>query len=535
MASTILSAPEREQKRSFILLFLALMLVMFLASLSQMVLASALPTIVGELNGIEHLAWVSAGYLLAATIMMPIYGKLSDVFGRKPLIVIAVLLFLAGSVVGALAGDMNWLIAGRAIQGMGGGGLMILSQASIADVVPARERGKYMGLLGAVFAVSSVAGPLLGGWFTDGPGWRWAFWMNLPIGILALVAVIAYLRIPLKAVERGRTDVFGMILMAAATTGIVLVVTWGGSTLAWDSPEILGLIVGSVVSLVLFLIVESKADEPIIPLTLFKDLNFNLSTIASLLISVAMFGAIGYLPLYFQMARGESAINAGLLMIPMMATLLITSVGTGVLVSKTGKYKSLPIYGTIILTIGLLLLGTVTLTTPIVVIGLYMALVGTGLGASMQILTLIVQNSFPNNMVGTATASNNYFRQIGGTLGTAVVGSLFVSRSSTMLATVLPAPAEGEAGVTFNSFTPEIIRNLPEDVRLPVIGAFNEALMPLFGWMVPLALVSVAVLLFIKAKPLSTKVEGDIMPEALAEGQLIMNDDDEPGRVDKRI
>jgi EmrB/QacA subfamily drug resistance transporter len=533
MAPTTVSAPAQEKDHSFVLLFVALMLVMFLASLSQMVLSSALPTIVGELNGIEHLAWVSAAYLLASTIMMPIYGKLSDVFGRKPLIVIAVVLFLIGSVVGGLAGDMNWLIAGRAIQGLGGGGLMILSQASIADVVPARERGKYMGLLGAVFAVSSVAGPLLGGWFTDGPGWRWAFWMNIPIGILALIAVVAYLRIPVKAVDRGRTDVFGMILMAAATTGIVLVATWGGSTLAWNSPEILWLIAGSVVSLVLFLVVESKADEPIIPMTLFKDLNFNLSTIASLLTAVAMFGAIGYMPLYFQMALGESAINAGLLMIPMMATLLITSVGTGILVSKTGKYKSLPIYGTLVLAVGLGLLGTVTLSTSLVVICVYMALVGVGLGGSMQILTLIVQNSFPNNMVGTATASNNYFRQIGGTIGTAVVGSLFVSRLATLLAERLPAPAKGEASPSFNSLTPEIIQNLPDAVRLPVIGAFNDALMPLFTWMLPLALVSVAVLLFVKAKPLSTTVEGDIMIEAIAEGQLIMNDDDEPGRVNR--
>ncbi|GAB2829554.1 MDR family MFS transporter [Alpinimonas psychrophila] len=524
MATTTLPAPVREYKRPFVLLFAALMLAMFLASLSQMVLSSALPTIVGELNGVEHLAWVSAGYLLAATIVMPIYGKLSDVFGRKPLLVIAIGLFLAGSVVGALAGDMNWLIAGRAIQGLGGGGLMILSQASIADVVPARERGKYMGLLGAVFAVSSVAGPLLGGWFTEGPGWRWAFWMNLPIGILALVAVIAYLNIPVKKVARGRTDVLGMITMSAATTGIVLLVTWGGTMYAWDSPEIVSLITGTLVALILFLVVESKASEPIIPLALFKDRNFNLSTIASALTAVAMFGAIGYMPTYFQLALGESAINAGLLMIPMMAALLIVSIGTGVIISKTGKYKSLPIYGTIILAGGLALLGTVTLDTEIFVIGIYMALIGIGLGASMQILTLIVQNSFPNAIVGTATAANNYFRQVGGTVGTAVVGSLFVSRLGTLLAEKLPEG--GGAGTELNSFTPDIIIHLPQAVRLSVTQAFNEALIPVFTWMVPLAIVAILVLSFVKAKPLSTTVEDDIMIEALAEGQLIINEDD---------
>ena len=523
MTTTTLSAPVREQKRPFILLFAALMLALFLASLSQMVLSSALPTIVGELNGVEHLAWVTAGYLLAATVMMPIYGKLSDVFGRKPLLVIAIILFLIGSIVGGLAGDMNWLIAGRAIQGLGGGGLMILSQASIADVVPARERGKYMGLLGAVFAVSSVAGPLLGGWFTEGPGWRWAFWMNLPIGILALVAVIAYLNIPVQQKNRGRTDVLGMITMAAATTGVVLLVTWGGTMYAWDSAEIIGLIVGTVVSLILFLVVESKASEPIIPLTLFKDLNFNLSTLASALTAVAMFGAIGYLPTYFQLARGESAISAGLLMIPMMAALLITSVGSGLIISKTGRYKALPIYGTIILAIGLGLLGTVTLDTEIFVVCIYMALIGVGLGSSMQILTLIVQNSFPNAMVGTATASNNYFRQVGGTVGTAVVGSLFVSRLGTLLTEKLP---EGGGGTELNSFTPDIVSNLPDAVRLTVIEAFNEALIPVFTWMVPLALVAVVVLLFVKNKTLSTTVEDDIMLEAIAEGQLIINEDD---------
>ena len=533
MVTSTLSAPVQEKKSPFVLLFAALMLAMFLAALSQMVLSSALPTIVGELNGVEHLAWVTAGYLLAATVMMPIYGKLSDVFGRKPLLVIAIVLFLIGSVVGGLAGDMNWLIAGRAIQGLGGGGLMILSQASIADVVPARERGKYMGLLGAVFAVASVAGPLLGGWFTEGPGWRWAFWMNVPIGIVALIAVIAYLNIPVQQKNRGRTDVVGMILMAAATTGIVLLVTWGGTLYAWDSPEIIALISGTVAALVLFLVVESKASEPIIPLALFKDLNFNLSTIASALTAVAMFGAIGYLPTYFQLARGESAISAGLLMIPMMAALLITSVGTGFIISKTGKYKALPILGTIILAIGLVFLGTVTLETEIFVVCIYMALIGVGLGASMQILTLIVQNSFPNAMVGTATASNNYFRQVGGTVGTAVVGSLFVSRLGTLLAENLPAGAG--AGTELNSLTPTIINNLPDAVRLPVILSFNEALMPVFTWMVPLALVAVIVLMFVKVKPLSTTVEGDIMLEALAEGQLIMNPDDEPGRINRPI
>lgn len=522
--STITATTTGEKKPKIALIFVALMLVTFLASLSQMVLSSAQPTIVGELDGVEHLAWISAAYLLASTIMMPIYGKLSDVFGRKPLIILAILFFVAGSIVGGLATDMNTLIAGRVIQGLGGGGLMILSQAAIADIAPPRDRGKYMGLLGAVFAVSSVAGPLLGGWFTDGPGWRWAFWMNLPLGVLALAAVIAFLHTPSQKPERGRPDVLGMTFMAAATAGIVLIVTWGGTTYQWNSVEMIWLIVGSIVSLIVFLFVESKADEPIIPLSMFKDRNFNLTTIAAMLTAVAMFGAIGYMPLYFQMALGESAINAGLLMLPMMGALLITSVASGIIVSRTGKYKSLPVIGSLIVAIGLYFLGTVTLATDVFWICVYMAVVGIGLGLSMQILTLIVQNSFSQKMVGTATASNNYFRQVGATVGTAVVGSMFVGRLNELIAAKLPQVAAAGGGSNIGGLTPDALQKLPEAIQLPLVSAFNEALIPLFTMMIPLAIAAAIVLLFIKFKPLSTEVEREIMPEALAEGQLLINE-----------
>ena len=521
------STPAKAEAQPRIaLIFIALMLTMFLASLSQMVLSSAQPTIVGELNGVELLSWISAAYLLASTVTMPIYGKISDVFGRKPLIIIAILLFVAGSVVGGLATDMEILIIGRAIQGLGGGGLMILSQAAIADVVPARERGKYMGLLGAVFAVSSVAGPLLGGWFTDGPGWRWAFWMNIPLGLLALIAVIAYLHTPKAQAGRGRPDIFGMMFMAAATTGIVLIVTWGGSSLAWDSAEILWLIAGTAASVILFIFAESKAQEPIIPLMMFNDRNFNLTTIAAPLTAIAMFGAIGYMPLYFQMALGESAVAAGLLMVPMMAALLITSVVSGIVVSRTGRYKLMPIVGTFILAGGLYLMGTITLETEVWLICTFMAIVGIGLGLSMQILTLIVQNSFSNKMVGTATASNNYFRQVGGTIGTAVVGSMFVTRLHEQIAANLPAAAASSAGSKFGSLTPDVIRHLPDALRIPITLSFNEALIPLYTMLIPITLVAAFVLMFIKFKPLSTVVEHEVMPEALAEGQLLITEED---------
>lgn len=519
------SAEAATAKRNILLLFSTLMIVMLLASLSQMVLSSALPTIVGEMHGVEHMTWVITAYMLASTITMPVYGKISDLVGRKPMLIAAIVLFVAGSVVGGLAQDMNSLIIGRLIQGLGGGGLMILSQAAIADVVPARERGKYMGIMGGVFAVSSVAGPLLGGWLTEGPGWRWAFWMNVPLGILAVVATIVLLRLPkLNRTERPKIDYLGMMLLAIATSTLVLVGTWGGSMYEWGSPQIIGLIIATVVVGALFVLVESRATEPVMPLSLFKDRNFNVTTIAGLLIAVAMFGAVGYLPTYFQMAVGASATAAGLLMIPMMAALLLTSIVTGAMISKTGKYKALPIVGTFIVAIGVGLLATVQVDTPVYLICIYMAVMGVGLGTSMQILTLVVQNSFPHKMVGTATAANNYFRQVGSSLGSAVVGSIFATRLTSLITEKLPSGGAGPSDGA-NSLTPELIKSLPDPIRNLIVESYNEALIPIFIYMVPLAIITAVLLFFVKEKPLATEINAEIMPESLAEGQLIVDEE----------
>src|SRR5690554_514158 len=301
MTTAIRQAPKaqsHESKRGLVLLFVGLMLSMLLSSLSQTVLSAAMPTMVGELDGVDHMLWIMTAYMLGATITMPIYGKIGDLIGRKSLMVAAILLFMIGSVFGALAGDMTMLIAGRVIQGLGGGGLMILSQAIIADVVPARERGKYMGIMGAVFAVSSVAGPLLGGWFTEGIGWRWTFWINIPLGILALVATVLFLHLPQGSGHKPKIDGWGMALLAAATTCIVLVGSWGGKDFAWNSPVIIGLILGTVVSSALFILAEHRAAEPIIPLHLFRDRTFVLTTVAGLLTGLMMFGILGYVPTY---------------------------------------------------------------------------------------------------------------------------------------------------------------------------------------------------------------------------------------------
>lgn len=505
---------KAEDKRNILLVFAGLMVTMLLASLDQMIFSTALPTIVGELHGVNHMLWVTTTYILASTIMLPIYGKLGDLVGRKGLFIGAIALFIVGSIIGGLAPDMSWLIGGRAVQGLGGGGLMILAQAIIADVIPARERGRYMGIMGGVFALSSVAGPLLGGWFTEGIGWRWAFWMNVPLGILAIASAMLFLRLPKNSRTKPKLDVAGMALLAIASTGLVLTTTWGGTTYAWDSLIIVGLTMGTIVAAVAFVSVERKAVEPIMPPHLFKDRNFNLTTVAGLITGIAMFGALAYLPTYLQMVTGAGATKAGFLMIPMMAALLVSSVVSGQFVSKTGRYKWLPIVGTLLVSVSMVLLSTMTPSLPVWVLCSYLAVMGIGLGMSMQILILVVQNSFPISQVGTATASNNYFRQIGASLGSAVVGSLFVARLTGLLADRMPGAGSAAAGSN-NSFTPAVVRGLPETVRNVIIGAYSDALTPVFLYMVPLILIAVVLLCFVKEKPLATTIERDIVPETL--------------------
>ena len=509
-------AEPAEQEQHLALLFVGLMLSMLLASLNQTVLSTALPTIVGELNGVDEMLWVITAFILASTIMMPVYGKLGDLMGRKPLLMAAIVVFMAGSVVGALAGTIEVLIVARVVQGLGGGGLMILSQAAIADVVPARERGKYMGIMGGVFAVSSVAGPLLGGFFTEGPGWRWAFWINIPLGLLALAGAFFFLKLPRRG-GRPRLDIGGMVLLAVATTCLVLFATWGGSRYAWTDPVILGLVAGTLVTGAAFVLVERRTAEPIIPMHLFREADFNLTTAAGLLIGVAMFGAIGYMPTYLQMVHGADATESGLLMIPMMGTLLLTSVLSGQLVSRTGRYKWLPVLGSVVVAAGLALLATLTSGTALWHVCVYIGVLGLGLGLSMQILVLIVQNAFPLRQVGTATASNNYFRQIGATLGSAVVGSVFAGRLADLLAERLPAQAGGAPGTT-NSLTPAVVAALPEALRNPIVASYNDALTPIFLWITPLALLAAVLLCFVTEKPLATTVEQDVVPDPVTGG-----------------
>ncbi|SMX91803.1 drug resistance transporter, EmrB/QacA subfamily [Brevibacterium sp. Mu109] len=500
------SAPATGQ---IVVLFVGLMLAMFMFSLNQTVLATALPTIVGELNGVDRMLWIQTGFMLASTILMPAYGRLGDQFGRKSFFIAAISIFIGGSFIGFLAPTMDWLIAGRIVQGVGGGGMMILSQAIIASVVPARQRGKYMGIMGSVFAVSSVAGPLIGGWLTEGPGWRWAFLLSLPLGVLAIISTAVFFREDSSTRTGERSvDVIGLALIAVFTSSVVLVSAWGGTQFAWASPEVIGLIAAGVLAAVAFVFVELRVSAPIIPMWLFKDRNFTLASLAGISMSVGMFGVISYMPTYLQMTHELTPANAGLSMIPLMATMLVVGTSVGFLIARTGRYKAYPIAGLFTATVGMILLATLQPDTPVWALMLFLAVFGTGLGLALQQLVLIVQNSFPVRMVGTATASNNYFRQVGGTLGMSLVGTLFTSRLMTNLESGLSAVPGGAGDIgSANSLTPDLVAHLPGPMYDLVVNAYNDALVPLFLWLAPLTLIGGVIACFIEPKPLATTNE----------------------------
>jgi len=511
-APAIATTEETPDRKHILLIFVGLILAMLLAALDQMIFSTALPTVVGDLGGVEHMLWVTTAYILAATIMMPVYGKLGDLIGRKGLFIFAISIFMVGSIVGGLAQGMPELIAGRAIQGLGGGGLMILAQAIIADVVPARERGKYMGIMGGVFAFASVAGPLLGGYFTESLTWRWCMWINIPLGIAAIISAVMFLHLPKRTQGKPKIDVAGMMTLAIASAAIVLGTSLGGNTYPWGSARIVGLFVFGALAAVAFVLIERNATEPVMPLYLFKKRNFNLTTGAGLITGIAMFGALAYMPTYLQMVTGVSATQAGLLMIPMMGAMLITSIGSGQFVTRTGSYKFLPVVGSVFIGFGLFLLSTMTPGTPLWLRCVFLGVMGLGLGLTMQILVLIVQNTFPISAVGTATASNNYFRQIGASIGSAAVGSVFTSRLIELLGKNLPP--EVSANGNLNSLTPGAVQDLPQQVQDVIASSYNDALTPVFLLMVPLLLVSFVLLLFVKEDKLATTIERDVLPES---------------------
>jgi len=456
------------------LIFGALLLVLFIASLDQTIVATALPTIVGDLGGLQHLSWVVTAYLLASTVVAPLYGKLGDLYGRKHVLQAALALFLLGSALCGLSQSMTELIAFRAVQGLGGGGLIVVAMAVVGDLVAPRERGRYQGLFGGVFGVATVAGPLLGGSFVDNLSWRWIFYINLPLGAIAM-AVIASAFQSRPTTERHAIDFLGTIVLAAGLSGVILYTSLGGTTYAWDAPAMLAAIIGGAALLALFPFVEARAAEPILPPELFRNATFRTTSAIGFVVGFALFGSVTFVPLYLQVVRGHTATQSGLLMTPMMLGLLVTGIASGLLISRYGRYRPFPIIGTALAAAALFLLARLDVSTPTWNAAVYLLILGLGLGLVMQVLVLAAQNAVDQRLLGVATSGASLARQIGGSVGVSVFGAIFTNRLGQELAHRLPR------GVRVPAHTsPTLVRHLPPVIHEVYVAAYAAALHPVF-------------------------------------------------------
>lgn len=501
-----------------------LMVGMFLSALDQSIVGTALPRITSELGGLDKLSWVVTAYLLTATASTPLWGKISDLYGRKLLFQIAILTFLVGSLLAGFSHNIEELIAFRAIQGLGGGGLMALAMATIGDVIPPRERGRYQGYFAAVFGTSSVLGPVLGGWFADGPGWKWIFFMNVPIGLVALVITSAALKIP--HVRRDHSiDYLGASFVVASVSSILLYTAWAGPDHGWGSSLGLALLIGGLLLAVAFVFVEKHAKEPIIPMRLFGNSIFSIANLFGFLIGIAMFGSMIFIPVYLQVVDGMSPTRSGLAMLPMVIGLFSTSITAGQLMSRNGRYKVFPILGASIVIIALFMLSQLDAGSPYWFAGLSMYVMGAGLGFTMQVLITVVQNSVDRSDMGVATSSVAFFRSMGGAFGTALFGAILSSRLTVHIADAmqgLPAGAASSSGakVAEVAGNVQLIKALPEPLHSLITGAYSQSLHDTFLSALPLVAIALIVVLFLKEKPLAERAapdtETDVEREVLA-------------------
>lgn len=487
-----LISPQRRN-----LIFVAIVLGMLLAALDQTIVATALPTIVADLGDAGHQSWVVTSYLLASTIVTALVGKLGDLFGRKRVFQTAVIFFVAGSILCGLSPSMAMLVGARALQGIGGGAITVTASALIGEVVPLRERGRYQGILGAVFGVTTVVGPLLGGYFTDYLTWRWAFWVNVPISVV--VIFVAAAAIPaLAGSAKPVIDYTGIAFVGLGAAGLTLATSWGGTRYPWGSPMIVGLFVGATVALGVFVVVETRAAEPILPIRLFSCPVFTVCCVLSFVVGFAMLGAMTFLPTYMQYVDGVSATTSGLRTLPMVVGMLITSTGSGTIVGRTGRYKIFPVAGTALMALAFLLMSRMQPSTSAMLQSLYLLILGAGIGLSMQVLVLIVQNTSNFEDLGVATSGVTFFRTIGSSFGAAIFGSLFVNFLNRRIGPALAASGAPPSAVS----SPGALHRQPHDVAAPIVAAYAESLTQVFFWAAPVALVGFVLALFLREIPL---------------------------------
>ncbi len=483
----------------------ALMLATMLASLDQTVVATALPTIAGDLRGLNHLSWVVTAYMLTSTISTPLWGKLGDLHGRKRFFQVSIAIFLAGSALCGISQTMQELIVFRAIQGIGGGGLLVGAQAIIGDLVSARERGRYLGYFGAVFGFTSVAGPLLGGFFTQQLSWRWVFYVNIPFGLVTLVMVATRFHMPTRRRPHS-LDYAGTALLSGGVSAVILMTTWGGGALSWTSPEMLSLGVTAVVLLGAFAVVETRTAEPLVPLALFRERVFTVSSIVAFMVGFVLFGAIVYIPLYLQTVHGAAPTTSGLELVPMVVGMLATFIASGRLITRYGRYKIFPVMGTATIAIGLYLLSLMTPDTSMPVSSAFMFVIGLGMGAVLQVLVIAVQNAVPYNQLGTATSAATFFRSIGGAFGVAVFGAIFNNRLFQLLPRFLPPKALAAISHRRITANPAQLKALPSQMHQGYVTAFSDALHTVFLTAVPFAMIAFLLTWLLKEVPLRDQV-----------------------------